>query len=197
MKKYLLIAIALLLSARILAQQPTALVMGSKAPDFNGVDYQGKKHSLKSLLKNHNAVVIFFYRGQWCPYCNKYIKLMQDNLAKLTAKGAAVVAVTPETELGINTTVSKTGAAFPVLSDKGYKIMKAYKVDYVVNATDLALMRKYHIDIDANNGNGDHVLPIPATYVINKKERVAFAHFDVDYRNRASIDDILKAIPAG
>jgi peroxiredoxin len=197
MKKYLFIVIALLISVRVMAQQPAALVMGSKAPDFSGTDYQGKKHNLKSLLKNHNAVVIFFYRGQWCPYCNKYIKLMQDNLVKLTAKGAAVVAVTPETELGINTTISKTGAAFPVMSDKGYKIMKAYKVDYIVNTTDLALMRKYHIDIDANNGNGDHILPIPATYVINKKEKIVFAHFDADYRNRASIDDILKAIPAG
>jgi peroxiredoxin len=203
MKKCLLIVLTLLISGSLFAQQsmvssqPAALVMGSKAPDFNGTDYLGKKHSLKSLLKGHNAVVLFFYRGQWCPYCNKYIKQMQDNLTKLTAKGAIVVAVTPETELGINTTVSKTGAAFTIINDKAYKIMKAYKVDYVVNANDLALMHKYHIDMDANNGNMDHVLPIPATYIINKKEKIVFAHFDVDYRKRASIDDITAAIPAG
>ncbi|MBW4889416.1 AhpC/TSA family protein [Mucilaginibacter sp. HMF5004] len=201
MKRYLLVILVSLLSVHVFAQQPVtsqpaSLVMGSKAPDFNGVDYQGKKHNLKSLLKGHSAVVIFFYRGQWCQYCNKYLKLMQDNLAKLTAKGAAVVAVTPEVDLAINTTASKTGAGFPIMNDKGYKIMKAYKVDYVVSATDLALMRKYHIDIDANNGNADHVLPIPATYVINKKEKIVFAHFDVDYRKRAAMDDIIAAIPA-
>jgi peroxiredoxin len=200
MKNTLAILLILFISANAFAQQttapqqytsqPSALMMGSKAPDFNGVDYQGKKHSLKSLLKGHNAVVLFFYRGQWCQYCNKYLTKLQANLAKLTSKGAIVVAVTPETELAINTTASKTGASFPIINDKGYKIMKAYKVDYVVNNNDLTLMRKYHIDIDANNGN-------PATYVINKKEKIVFSHFDVDYRKRAAIDDIIAAIPAG
>jgi len=205
MKKCLFIIFGLLSAINVMGQQPavqvssnqpTALVVGSKAPDFNGVDYQGKKHSLKSLLKGHSCIVLFFYRGQWCPYCNKYIKQMQDNLAKLTSKGAVVIGVTPETELGINTTISKTSASFPIISDKAYKIMKAYRVDYTVSADNLALMRKYHIDMDANNGNMDHILPIPATYIINRKEKIVFAYFDTDYRKRPAIEDILNAIPA-
>jgi peroxiredoxin len=199
MKKYLLIVFILLVSAHVFAQQPApgqpaALVVGSKAPDFSGVDYQGKKHSLKALLKKNTAVVLFFYRGQWCPYCNRYIKQIQDNMGKITGKGAIVIGVTPETDLGITTTASKTGATFPIIHDKDYKIMKAYKVDYVVNPTDLALMHKYHIDMDANNGNNDHVLPVTATYVINKKEKIVFSYFDVDYRKRASVDAIMDAL---
>ncbi len=182
------------IAAQASLSQPTALMVGSKAPDFNGVDYLGKKHSLKALLKKNNAIVLFFYRGQWCPYCNKYIKEIQDNLAKITSKGVIVIGVTPETELAINTTISKTGASFPIINDKGYKIMKAYRVDYVVSASDLDLMHKYHIDMDANNGNMDHVLPIPATYVINKKEKIIFAHFDTDYRKRANINDLMSAL---
>jgi len=213
MKKCLFIALVLLISVGVHAQQatnptppvqpvtpqasfsqPSALTVGSKAPDFNGIDYQGKKLSLKALLKKNNTIVLFFYRGQWCPYCNKYIKQIQDNLSRLTGKGAIVIGVTPEAGLAINTTISKTGATFPIISDKGYKIMKAYKVDYVVSADDLALMHKYHIDMDANNGNMDHILPIPATYVINKKEKIIYAHFDVDYRKRANIDDIINLL---
>jgi peroxiredoxin len=199
MKKLLFLLLTVFISARVMAQQPvtpqpSALVVGSKAPDFTGVDSQGKKQSLKSLLKKNAAVVVFFYRGQWCPYCNKYIKQIQENMAKITGKGAIVIGVTPETDLGISTTISKTGATFPIIHDKDYKIMKAYKVDYVVSPDDLALMRKYHIDMDANNGNSDHVLPVTATYVINKKEKIVFANFDVDYRKRASVDAIMDAL---
>src|ERR1700748_1859402 len=84
-------------SAAIAQIAPVALKVGDKAPLFSGVDNNGKKLNIKSLLKEHSSVVLFFYRGQWCQYCNKEIKNMQDSLAMLTAKGAVVIAVTPET----------------------------------------------------------------------------------------------------
>ena len=194
-KGFFIAAVVLLFSIKVFGQ--SALVLGTKAPLFEGIDNQGKKQSLKALLKKHNAVVLFFYRGQWCSYCNRYMSQIQASLNKLTAKGAIVIGVTPETGIAITTTVSKTGASFPIIRDNGYKIMKAYKVDYVVDTASLNRMHKYHIDMDANNGNTDHVLPIPATYIINKKEKIIFAHFDTDYRKRASIDEMINAIPAG
>ena len=80
--------------------------------------------------------MLFFYRGEWCPYCNKHIEQLQDSLQLLTGKGAYVIGVTPETGENINKTVGKTHASFSIIEDKGYRIMKDYKVNYVVdNAT--------------------------------------------------------------
>src|SRR5277367_1846591 len=123
MKKYILVALTLLLCVKVMAQ--TGLKNGETAPAFVAVDNAGKTLDLKTLLKSHKAVVLFFYRGQWCPYCNKQIKHLQDSLQLLTAKGVYVIGVTPETGENINKTVDKTHASFSIIQDKGYKIMKA------------------------------------------------------------------------
>ena len=86
MKKILLLSICLIFPLRILAQ--TGLKTGEIAPTFTALDNAGKSIDLKELLKTHKAVVLFFYRGQWCPYCNKQIKQLQDSLQLLTEKGA-------------------------------------------------------------------------------------------------------------
>src|SRR6201996_9866314 len=95
MKKIILIVWLALSSATLFAQ--TGLKKGDAAPAFTAIDNTGKELNLKALLKTHKAVVLFFYRGQWCPYCNKQISQLQDSLQLLTGKGAYVVGVTPET----------------------------------------------------------------------------------------------------
>jgi peroxiredoxin len=192
MKKCIFVFLALMLSAKIWAQTP--LKVGDKAPLFTGVDNNDKKLNLKSLLKDHNAVVLFFYRGHWDTYCNKAVKNLQDSLSMLTAKGAVVVGVTPETDLGIITTVSKTNASFPIIHDIQYKIMKQFGVNIIVDDATLSLMRKYKIDMDNNNGNSDHVLPIPATYIIGKTGKITYVHFDINYKKRASVKELLAAL---
>lgn len=192
MKKYLLITAGIIFSLQLLAQ--TGLEKGVQAPEFKAKDNSGKALDLKDLLKSHKAVVLFFYRGQWCPYCNKHIKELQDSLQLLTAKGAYVVGVTPETGENINKTIGKTHASFSIIQDAGYKIMKAYKVNYVVDDSMMAKMKNYGIDLEKNNGNADHVLPVPATYVIDRSGKIIFVQFDKDYTKRASIGSILNAL---
>jgi peroxiredoxin len=192
MKKYILIALTLFFSLQLMAQ--TGLKSGVQAPEFAAKDNAGKTLDLKALLKNHKAVVLFFYRGQWCPYCNKHIKQLQDSLQLLTGKGAYVIGVTPETGENINKTIDKTHASFSIIQDAGYKIMKAYQVNYTVDAETFAKLQHYGVDLEKNNGNADHVLPVPATYVINKSGEITFVHFDKDYTKRASVSEILAAI---
>ncbi len=192
MKKYLMITTGIIFSLQVLAQ--TGLKSGVQAPEFKAKDNSGKTLDLKNLLKSHKAVVLFFYRGQWCPYCNKHIKELQDSLQLLTTKGAYVVGVTPETSENINKTIGKTHASFSIIQDKDYKIMKAYKVNYVVDDSMMAKMKKYGVDLEKNNGNTDHVLPVPATYVIDRSGTIIFVHFDKDYTKRASVSSILNAL---
>ena len=190
--KYILIATVLFFSVQVLAQ--TGLREGMKAPEFVGIDNGGQKIDLRRILKTHKTVVLFFYRGQWCPYCNRYIGRMQDSLQLLVDKGAYVIGVTPETATNIARTVEKTHASFSIVEDKGYRIMKSYQVNYVVDTAMLSKLNTYGVDIEKNNGNQDHVLPVPATYVINQMGRIIFVHFDKDYTHRPSIKTLLEKI---
>jgi peroxiredoxin len=192
MKKLILTAFFILNTLVLFAQ--AGLKKGEQAPAFTAKDNYGKTLDLSTLLKSHKSVVLFFYRGQWCPYCNKHIQQLQDSLQLLTAKGAYVVGVTPETDENIIKTVGKTHASFSIIQDKGYKIMKAYDVNYVLDPAMVTKYKGYGVDLEANNGNTDHVLPVPATYVIDKSGKLVFVHFDKDYRNRASIKSILNVL---
>ena len=192
MKKLTFTCFALLFALSVAAQ--TGLKVGNVAPAFLGKDNAGKAISLKALLKTNKAVVLFFYRGQWCPYCNKYIKQLQDSLVLLSNKGAYVVGVTPETGENISKTVEKTQASFSMIQDEGYQIMKAYDVNYVMDDALFAKYKTHGIDLEKNNGNTDHVLPVPATYVIAKNGKITYVQFDKDYRKRASIASILAVL---
>lgn len=192
MKKYILITIILLLSFHVIAQ--TGLKSGVQAPEFSAKDNTSKTIDLKKLLKAHKAVVLFFYRGQWCPYCNKQISRLQDSLQLLAGKGAYVVGVTPETGDNINKTIDKTHASFSIIQDKGYSIMKAYDVNYTVDDVMLGKLKNYGVDLEKNNGNTDHVLPVPTTYVINSSGKIIYVHFDKDYTKRASVSSILAVL---
>lgn len=192
MKKFLLIGAIALFSLNALAQ--SGLKTGSQAPLFTASDNTGKTLNLKTLLKSHKAVVLLFYRGQWCPYCNKQIKELQDSLQLLTGKGAYVIGVTPETGDNINKTIDKTHASFSIIQDKGYHIMKSYDVNYKVDDATFSQLKKYGIDLENNNGNKDHVLPVPATYVIDKSGKIIYAHFDKDYTKRPPVSAVLDAL---
>lgn len=192
MKTIILFAAGILLSLNTIAQ--TGLKSGVTAPEFSATDNSGKKLDLQALLKKHKSVVLFFYRGQWCPYCNKHIQQLQDSLQVLTAKGAYVIGVTPETGENINKTIEKTHASFSIIQDKDYKIMKAYDVNYVMDADMVGKYKSHGVDLEQNNGNTDHILPVPATYVINKTGKITYVQFDKDYRKRPSVAAIVKEL---
>lgn len=192
MKTIILFAAGILLSLNVMAQ--TGLKSGVTAPEFSATDNSGKKLDLQALLKKNKSVVLFFYRGQWCPYCNKHIQQLQDSLQVLTAKGAYVIGVTPETGENINKTIEKTHASFSIIQDKDYKIMKAYDVNYVMDADMVGKYKTHGVDLEKNNGNTDHVLPVPATYIINKSGKITYVQFDKDYRKRPSVAAIAKEL---
>ncbi|MCI0751505.1 MAG: peroxiredoxin family protein, partial [Flammeovirgaceae bacterium] len=113
-------------------EKPTGLPLQDQAPDFKAIDQNGKPVELKSLLSK-GPVVLVFYRGQWCPYCNRYLSALEDSLSIITSKGATVVAVTPEIQENISKTVEKSKASFPILHDEDLTIMKNYKVAFAVD----------------------------------------------------------------
>ncbi len=173
------------------ATKPEGLKVGDDAPDFTAKNQSGKEVQLKKLLKNGDVVVLF-YRGQWCPYCNKQLSKVNDSLAMITAKGATVLAITPEVEENIAKTVTKTKASFDILEDKGLAIMKDYKVSFAVDEKTIEKYKGYGIDFDKANGANGANLPVPATYIISKEGKIKYVFFNTDYSKRASVKDILE-----
>ena len=112
-------------------EAPEGLFIASKAPDFKAKDQNGKEIRLKDLVKE-GKVVLVFYRGYWCPYCNKELSRLQDSLQMIKDKGATLIAISPEKPDNISKTVEKTKAEYSILYDEGLKIMKAYEVDFEV-----------------------------------------------------------------
>ena len=188
---YLLIVIFFhtILSAQ---EKPEGLFINSKAPDFKAIDQYGNEIRLKDVLKD-SLVVLIFYRGQWCPYCNRQLKKIEDSLQLIRGKGAKLIAVTPEKPEFISKTIEKTKASFPLLYDKEMKIMKAYGVAFEVDERAVSRYKNADIDLMEANGQKDKVyLPVPAAYIINKEGTIVYRFFDTDYKKRATVEMILE-----
>ena len=169
---------------------PKGLNVNDKAPDFTATSQDGKSINLKKQLKE-GAVVLVFYRGQWCPYCNKHLKQLQDSLSLILAKGAQLMTITAEKPDNIKKTIKKTKASFPILYDDGLKIMESYDVVFAVDQKTIDKYKGYGIDFNDANGKNGAYLPVPAVYVINKKGVIVYKYFDSNYTKRASVKDIL------
>lgn len=175
-------------SGLVLAQNPESKIkVGQTAPTFSGVDQFGNPFELNEAL-GKGPVVLMFYRGYWCPYCNKQLSQLQDSLKFINERGGMVVAVTPEQPEGIKKTIDKTGASFKIIHDKGLKIMSTYGVEFRL---DEALIKKYS-RIGMMNGDNGPNLPVPATYIINTDGQVLYGFYDPNYKKRATVSKILE-----
>jgi peroxiredoxin len=191
MKKFLFLFFGLIVFYFINAQQsPEGLFINSKAPDFRAKDQTGMEIHLKDILKK-GKVVLMFYRGQWCPYCNRQLKKMEDSLQLIIGKGATVIAVTPEKPENITKTIEKTSATYSILFDDGLKIMNAYNVAFEVPENTLTQYRNTGIDIEKNNGSNGKYLPVPAVYIINKESTITYRFFEPNYKKRPTVQEIL------
>jgi peroxiredoxin len=171
---------------------PNGLKVGDKAPDFTGYDQNGKQVQLKKLLEQ-GPLILFFYRGNWCPICNRYLKNYQDSLKVLTDQGFNVIAITPESIENVENTVKLHNLTFIVIYDCQEKIMKDYDLMFnVTKAYQDKIQLNFSVDIAKNNGRDSAHLPVPATYIINKEGIIVAVQFDPDYKNRATIKWMLK-----
>jgi peroxiredoxin len=170
-----------------------ALQVGAQAPDLTLPDALSQPRRLSSFWQR-GPLVLIFYRGGWCPYCNLELRAWQRHLAMLDQLGAQLVAVSPQTPDNSLSTAEKNELAFPVLSDSALQAAMAFGVAFEMPAELIELYSRAGHDLPSLNGNGRWVLPVPATYVIDRHGRIAFAHVEADYRERAEPRDVLAAV---
>ena len=171
----------------------TAIHVGDTAPDFTLPDSQGNSVSLSKLLQK-GPVVLTFYRGGWCPYCNLTVRAFQKALPEIQAKGATFVAISPELPDYINKTKEDAKLTFPVLSDLGLKVASQYGIKFVLDPELQAIYNQFGLDVNGHNGDKSFQLPLPATYVIHTDGEVKYAFVNVDYSQRAEPAKAIAAI---
>jgi len=171
---------------------PKGLQIGAKAPEFFGTSVDGKKINSKEVL-NKKKIVLIFYRGKWCPVCNRYLSNLSDSLEDIEKKGAKVIVVGPETFENAEKTVDKTKASFVLLPDTDLTILKNYDVLFYVTKKYQAKIKTFLLtDIAKNNNQEEAILPVPATYIIEKDGIIKWRQFDYDYSKRATVKDIIE-----
>lgn len=169
-----------------------ALQVGQTAIDFTLTNANNEQVSLYNQLEN-GPVVLMWYRGGWCPYCNITLHHMQESLPEFKKYGANLLALSPEVPDSSISTKEKNELEFEVLSDINNEI--AYKYSVVYKLTDeVAKMYEAGFGLSDFNGNSTNELPLAATYVIGQDKIIKYAFLDADYRNRAEPADIIEVL---
>lgn len=171
-----------------------AIKVGGKAPDFKLPNVDGKIVTLSELLVE-GAVILSFYRGSWCPYCNLELKALQSCLSEFNELRAKLVMISPQMPDESLSKEDKENLEFLVLSDQGAVVASEYGVAWEVPEFILEHMKKDRdLDLAKINNGKRNILPIPATFVIGKDGLVAWQYTCVDFRTRAEPEDIIKAL---
>jgi peroxiredoxin len=170
-----------------------ALDVGASAPLFTLPDARGGEVALDALLAR-GPVVLVFYRGAWCPYCNLQLTAFQGVLAEIRAAGAELVAVSPQTPDQSLTLAEQRALAFPVLSDTGGRVALDYGLSYTSSEEAVATLSELGVELSAFNGDDSNTLPAPSTFVIGQDGRIRFASVSGDYRWRVGPEEVLAAL---
>ena len=172
----------------------TALKVGDRAPAIVLENATGATVDVGTLLKK-GPVIVTFYRGGWCPYCNLELKAYQEILPQIVAAGASLVAISPEKPDDTVSTAEKNALTFEVLSDVGQKVGRVFGLVYEFTDELKSAYHGFNLDIPARNGTpGEWALPVSATYVIDHDGSIVYANTDPDYRDRADPRDVLAVL---
>lgn len=169
-----------------------ALNVGDTAPDFELPNALGETVQLFDLLRS-GPVILSFYRGQWCPFCNLELRALQAAMGDIEEAGATLVAVSPNTPDTSLTTVEKHSLTFPVLSDHDSLVAKQFNLVYEMTRENIENYASKGRDIPEYNGTDKWELPIPATYVIDTDRVIRYAYVDFNHRRRAEPAEVVAA----
>jgi peroxiredoxin len=170
-----------------------ALKAGDKAPAFVLNDPDGQPVSSTDLLAK-GPLVVSFYRGVWCPYCNMELQALQAALPEFKKLGASLVAISPQTAVNSRKSVRQNALGFPILSDTHNDVAAAFGLRFELPDYLVDLYKGLKNDLPAFNGDPSWTLPMPARFVIGQDGMVLYAEVNPDYTNRPEPEDMLPAL---
>lgn len=174
-------------------QAERALKAGDIAPEFVLNDPDGKPVSSVELLK-HGPLVISFYRGVWCPYCNLELTALEEALPSFKAEGASLVAISPQNAVNSRKSVRTNKLSFPILSDTHNDVAAAFGVRFALPDFLVDLYKNLKNDLPAFNGDDSWTLPMPARYVVGQDGTILYSEVNPDYTHRPEPQDMLPVL---
>ena len=171
-------------------QADRSLKAGAKAPSFKLPDSAGKIVSSADLLAI-GSLVIAFYRGAWCPYCNFDLEALEAAYGKVRSLGASLVAISQQTPQNNGLLQRDLKISFPLLSDKGGSLAKRFGIRFALPENIRRMFKEMDIDLASSNGESSWTLPIPARYVVDQPGTIVFAELNPDYRQRPEPDELM------
>jgi len=174
-------------------QAERARKAGEQAPAFKLLDQEGREVSSAELLAK-GPLVITFYRGVWCPYCNMELAAMQAALPQIAERGGSVIGISPQTQANSRKSAQKNELTFPILNDVKGEVAAGFGIrfnlpDYLVD-----LYKSFKNDLPAFNGDPSWTLPMPARYVIGSDGVIAYAEVNPDYTKRPDPSELLPVL---
>ena len=170
-----------------------ALKAGDKLPAFNLSDPEGKAVSSSDLLAR-GPLVISFYRGVWCPYCNMELQALEEALPKFRELGASLVAISPQNPVNSRKSVRQNNLTFPILSDPNNEVAAAFGLRFELQDYLVDLYKSLKNDLPAFNGDPSWTLPMPARYVVGQDGIILYAEVNPDYTHRPEPEDMVPAL---
>lgn len=166
-----------------------ALKVGDIAPDFTLPDAEGLPLSLYDTLQ-HNAVIISFFRGNWCPFCMAELTHYQEAINNNLVDSATVIAISPQSIHFNHDLKVQNNLEFRILSDKGNEIADKYGLVFTLQENIREIYKNMGADLELFNSDKTYKLPIPATYLIDKNKKIVFSSVSTNYMERADVCDI-------
>ncbi|MDN7613516.1 peroxiredoxin-like family protein [Burkholderia cepacia] len=171
-----------------------ALKVGDRGPTFTLKDAEGTSHSSTDLLAR-GPLIVTFYRGVWCPYCNFDLQAIQASLPDLESRGAQLVAISPQTAPNSRRSQRENHVTFPILSDPGNEVAAAFGIrfklpDYLADLYKTVFKN----DLAVANGEPSWTLPMPARFVIGQDGVILYAEVNPDYTRRPDPEALLPVL---
>jgi len=173
-----------------------ALKAGDRAPEFALKDASGREIASRELLAK-GPLVVTFYRGVWCPYCNMDLQALQEALPAITERGAQLIAISPQSQHNSLKSQRENKVTFPILSDPGNEVAARFGLRFKLPDYLIELYRdSFKNDLSRTNGDSSWTLPMPARYVIGTDGVIAYAEVSPDYTHRPDPEELLPALSA-
>ncbi|WP_341357269.1 peroxiredoxin-like family protein [Rossellomorea sp. y25] len=166
---------------------------GEKAPNFTLPDATGKEIQLEDMLKK-GPVILTFYRGGWCPYCNMELRAYQQLMEDIKEAGAELIAVSPQTPDASLSTKEKNELDYVVLSDEGNKVADEYKLVYKLPPYLVEIYKGKGLDLEKANDSDSWTLPVSATYIIKQDGTIAYEYTKADYKDRVEPSEVVEKL---
>jgi peroxiredoxin len=170
-----------------------ALKVGDKAPDFTLKDPEGREVSSARLLAQ-GPLIVSFYRGVWCPYCNMDLQALQAALPKFERRGAKLLAISPQTAANSRKSVRQNALSFPILSDPRNEVAAAFGLRFALPGYLAELYKSLKNDLPSFNGDPSWTLPMPARFVIAPGGTIRYAEVNPDYTRRPEPEEMLPVL---